>query len=312
MSASDAFPFETKDLKKTYDGKTFALKGINLQMKAGEILGLLGPNGAGKTTLISILTTIEVPTSGKAFIFGEDVALSLQSAKSKIGIVPQELVSHGFFTIEEVLIFHSGYYGIKNNKEHIHYLLHRLGLWPHREKKVRELSGGMKRRFLIAKALVHKPKLLLLDEPTAGVDIELRNSLWEFVEELNKKEGMSILLTTHYLEEAEKLCDRVGIIHQGELKAIGQTKTLIKDLTQREVLIYVREPVTIQNHYLKKQAENLLTFQIPSSMGLGQLMSELNFDLGKITDVKIREGRLEDAFLSVLGNGSGDKNAART
>lgn len=299
-------PFEVKNLKKTYGSQahpTHALKGVSLQMNKGEVFGLLGPNGAGKTTLISILTALEEPTEGSAYIFGEDVTRGLQSTKSYVGIVPQELVSHGFFNINEVLNLHSGYYGISNNREYINYLLDKLGLAPHQNKKVRELSGGMKRRFLIAKALVHKPKLLLLDEPTAGVDIELRNSLWDFVEELNKG-GTSVLLTTHYLEEAEKLCDRVGIIHQGELKAVGKTSSLIKDLTQREVLIYLKEPTKIESPYLKSQIknqeENLLVFQIPSKMELGELLAKLKLDLTKVIDVKIREGRLEDAFLNVL------------
>lgn len=302
-------PFEVKNLKKTYGTKsnpTHALKGVTFQMNEGEVFGLLGPNGAGKTTLISILMGLEVATEGQAFIFGEDVSRGLQSTKSQVGIVPQELVNHGFFSINEVLQFHSGYYGISKNQEYIDYLLGKLGLLPHRNKKVRELSGGMKRRFLIAKALVHKPKLLMLDEPTAGVDIELRNSLWEFVEELNKN-GTSILLTTHYLEEAENLCDRVGIIHQGELKAVGNTGNLIKDLTQREVLIYMSEPMVVESPYLKNQSENLSVFQIPSNMELGQLLAKLKLDLNKIVDVKIREGRLEDAFLSVLGDGKNGK-----
>lgn len=305
-------PFEVKNLKKTYGSHTHpthALKGISLQMNQGEVFGLLGPNGAGKTTLISILMGLEQPTEGEAFIFGEDVTKGLQSTKSKVGIVPQELVSHGFFNINEVLNIHSGYYGIKNNQEYIDYLMDRMGLMPHRNKKVRELSGGMKRRFLIAKALVHKPKLLMLDEPTAGVDIELRNSLWDFVEDLNKN-GTSVLLTTHYLEEAEKLCDRVGIIHQGELKAVGKTASLIKDLTQREVLIYLNEPAVIESPFLKKQTDNLSVFQIPSNMELGELLAKLKLDLKTVTDVKIREGRLEDAFLNVLSdkNGNGVKN----
>jgi ABC-2 type transport system ATP-binding protein len=296
------YPFEVKNLKKTYGSAahpTYALKGISLQMNEGEVFGLLGPNGAGKTTLISILTALETPTEGEAFIFGEDVTKGLQSTKSYVGIVPQELVSHGFFNINEVLNTHSGYYGISNNQEYINYLLDKLGLMLHKNKKVRELSGGMKRRFMIAKALVHKPKLLLLDEPTAGVDIELRNSLWGFVEELNKN-GTSVLLTTHYLEEAEMLCDRVGIIHQGELKAVGKTSTLIKDLTQREILIYLKEPTPIECSYLKSQTGNLSVFQIPSKMELGELLARLNLDLTKVIDIKIREGNLEDAFLNVL------------
>lgn len=298
-------PFEVKNLKKSYSSRThltWALKGVTLSMQEGEIFGLLGPNGAGKTTLISILTAMERATEGEAYIFGEDVRKELQSTKSLIGVVPQELINHGFFSIYEVLKFHSGYYGIKKNEEHIKYLLDRLGLGPHQNKKVRELSGGMKRRFLIAKALVHKPKLLILDEPTAGVDIELRNNLWSFVKELNAS-GMSVLLTTHYLEEAEMLCPRVGIIHQGELKAVGNTHALIKDLTQREVLIHLNSDVVCDNKYFLKKEGNVLRFQIPSNMELGNLMAELKIDLNKITDIKIREGKLEDAFLNVLEGG---------
>lgn len=307
MKESTHHPFQVKNLKKTYGSKnpTHALKGLSFEMNEGEVFGLLGPNGAGKTTLISILMGLEDPTEGEAYIFGEDVTKGMQSTKSNVGIVPQELVSHGFFSINEVLGYHSGYYGIKNNQPYIDYLLNKLGLEPHKHKKVRELSGGMKRRFLIAKALVHKPKLLMLDEPTAGVDIELRNSLWDFVEELNKG-GTSVLLTTHYLEEAEKLCDRVGIIHQGELKAVGKTSSLIKDLTQREVLIYLKEPLMVESKYLKNQTDNLIVFQVPSHMELGELLAQLKLDLTKVIDVKIREGRLEDAFLNVLHNKSGN------
>lgn len=301
-----AYPFEVRNLEKIYGSKktTHALKGVSLQMREGEVLGLLGPNGAGKTTLISILIGLEEATKGEAFIFGEDVSKGMQSTKSKVGIVPQELINHGYFDINEVLQFHSGYFGIKNNQEYIDYLLTKLGLMPHKHKKVRELSGGMKRRFLIAKALVHKPKLLMLDEPTAGVDIELRNSLWEFVKELNQS-GTSILLTTHYLEEAENLCDRVGIIHKGELKTVGPTKDLVKSLTQREVHILTKDNIQVQSSYLKKQTRegecSLLIFEIPSHMEVGELMSTLKLDLSKVIDLKIREGRLEDAFLNILG-----------
>ena len=183
-------PLEVKDLKKTYrnakGGPVEAVKGVSFTIAPGEIFGLLGPNGAGKTTAISMITTLEEPTSGDVLVYGNSVLTNSKETKKQIGVVPQEIVTQGFFNLVEILTFHSGYYGIWNNKARIEYLLKRLGLWEHRHKLVKQLSGGMKRRLMIAKALVHKPKLLLLDEPTAGVDIELRTSLWEFVRELQK------------------------------------------------------------------------------------------------------------------------------
>jgi len=296
-------PILLEQLKKKYDN-TEALRGVNLSMNQGEVFGLLGPNGAGKTTIISILTTLEKPTSGVATVFGIDVTKSLRDAKMLIGCVPQEIVSHGFFSVEEVLQFHSGYYGLRNNKEQIDYLLEKLSLKDHKHKSVRQLSGGMKRRLLIAKALVHKPKLLLLDEPTAGVDVELRTSLWNFVRELNKT-GVSVLLTTHYLEEAEELCDRVAIIHKGEILQVGETKGLVRKLTQRQVEITLNQaPATLQNQYLKKQQGSELIFQIPYQVTLGDLLTELNLPMSSIRDLKIKEGRLEEAFINIVQKGA--------
>ena len=183
----------------------------------------------------------------KLWIFDKKVSASDRSVKVLLGSVPQEIVSHGFFSVAEVLRFHSGYYGLSHNEPRIEFLLDRLGLQAHRDKRVRQLSGGMKRRLLIAKALVHKPRLLLLDEPTAGVDVELRNSLWEFVRELNR-DGVSILLTTHYLEEAESLCHRVGIIHRGELLRVGETKGLVRQLTTREITFCLDTPMPLLTH----------------------------------------------------------------
>ena len=212
-------PLKVVNLKKSY-GSVHAVNGVSFELNEGEIFGLLGPNGAGKTSIISTIVTLEKPTSGTVEVFGRDVRKDPRFTSTQTGLVPQELINHGYFTLEEILHFHSGYYGIAKNQERIDYLLNKLSLYEHRNKRVRQLSGGMKRRLLIAKALVHSPKLLLLDEPTAGVDIELRETLWSFVREL-QKEGMSILLTTHYLEEAEELCDRVAIIDRGEVKRVG-------------------------------------------------------------------------------------------
>ena len=236
-------------------------------------------------------------------MFGHDLADEPRLAKQMVGFVPQELVNHGFFSIEEIMNFHSGYYGIGKNKERIDYLLHRLSLYEHKDKRVKQLSGGMKRRLSIAKSLVHSPKLLLLDEPTAGVDIELRASLWEFVEDL-KKDGVTILLTTHYLEEAESLCDRVGFLQQGQLVKVGQTKALIQDLTSREVIIKVgKMKHNISHPLLVNQTSDELVFKIPSEMNLGTLLSEAKIEMAQLEDVRIQEGSLEDAFRTVMAEG---------
>lgn len=292
-------PIEIKNLIKTY-GKLRAVNDVSFTMNPGEILGLLGPNGAGKTSIISTMVTLEKPTSGTVSIFGYNVETHPREVKSLTGFVPQELMHHGYFDVIEILQFHSGYFGRLKNDEHIHYLLKRLGLWEHRNKKVKQLSGGMKRRLLIAKALVHEPSLLLLDEPTAGVDIELRESLWEFVLELKAK-GLAILLTTHYLEEAEQLCDRVGILQKGQLKLLGPTQALIKDLTQREIVMsFKNQAPQIQSEFLKGQKPDELSFEVPAKMSLGDLISNLKINIENLKDVQIREGNLEDAIKKVL------------
>lgn len=297
------FPLEVKNLVKEFKN-TLAVNNVSFHIKEGEIFGLLGPNGAGKTTIISSIVTTETPTSGEIRVFGYDVFKEPREAKIRLGLVPQELVNHGFFNIEEILKFHSGYYGRLNNKERIDYLIHRLGLWEHRKKKVKQLSGGMKRRLLIAKALVHEPKLILLDEPTAGVDIELRSSLWDFVVELKKHEKVSILLTTHYLEEAEELCDRVGILQRGSLIRIGPTSELIQALTQRHVSLHLSQPAKKLEHpFLRFQSDHKMEFQIPYETNLGNLLGELKIDLNNIFDIRIQEGNLEDAFVEVLKRG---------
>lgn len=229
---SQATPLDVQSVRKVYRSKqgeseVTAVHEVSFCIQPGEVFGLLGPNGAGKTTTIFMITGLEKITSGHVRIFGFDNQNDPLEAKKRVGVVPQEIVSQGFFNLFEILQFHSGYYGIAKNDERISYLLNRLGLWPHRNKLMKQLSGGMKRRMMIAKALVHSPKLLILDEPTAGVDIELRNSLWDFVREL-QKEGVAILLTTHYLQEAEALCDRVGIIHQGRMVLQCSTKELME------------------------------------------------------------------------------------
>jgi ABC-2 type transport system ATP-binding protein len=292
-------PLQLDHLAKSY-GPVHAVKDVSLEVQEREIFGLLGPNGAGKTSIISVLVTLERPTGGAALVFGEDVVIHPERTKAKIGFVPQELINHGYFNVLEIMDYHAGFYGVYRPLTHIQYLLERLQLWEHRFKKVKQLSGGMRRRLAIAKALVHSPKLLLLDEPTAGVDIELRTILWNFVRELREK-GLTILLTTHYLEEAEKLCDRVAIIHHGEILRVGPTQRLIEELTFRKITIKLNNTLSsIQHPWLLQQEKQSLIFRVPARHGLGDLLTELKIDVRFIADVVIEEGRLEDAFRSIV------------
>lgn len=291
-------PLYIKDLRVKY-GEFEAVKNLNLELHKGEIYGLLGPNGAGKTSTIACLVSLETPFSGELKVFGHDVVSKTLEAKKLIGYVPQEVINHGFFDVREIMDFHSGYYGKTNNGEYIYYILNRLGLFEHKNKKVKQLSGGMKRRLMIAKALVHKPKLVLLDEPTAGVDIELRSSLWDFVKEL-KAEGVTILLTTHYLEEAEALCDRIGVLHHGELLRSGVTQDLIKDLTQRFLHIEFNEAVQIKHEYLLSAQDLTYVFKMPSQAKVGDILKDLGDKISAVEDIHLIEGNLEDAFKIIV------------
>ncbi|MEI7973076.1 MAG: ABC transporter ATP-binding protein [Bdellovibrio sp.] len=306
MSVSPLF---VDRVSKTYRMKTNglvqAVKKVSFDLKAGEIFGLLGPNGAGKTSIINMITSLEPLSEGDIRVFGESVRERPQEVKKLLGVVHQELITHGFFNLEEILSFHSGYYGRWRNQERINYVLKSLGLDPHRKKMVKQLSGGMKRRLMIAKALLHEPKLLLLDEPTAGVDVELRNSLWEFVREL-KAQGMTILLTTHYLQEAEALCDRVGILNLGEMKHLGPTAEVIRSLTKKRVQLILKSPAPaslLQSRYFVKQLDSLrFEFALPSDKAVGEFLSEVRVDFSLIQDIKTRDGSLEEAFLNVVSS----------
>ncbi|MCX7978176.1 MAG: ABC transporter ATP-binding protein [Bdellovibrionaceae bacterium] len=290
---------EIANLVKAY-GSVVAVRSVSFSVAVGEIYGLLGPNGAGKTTLISTVTTLEKPDAGSVRVFGWDVEKNPREAKRLFGIVHQEIINSGFFTVQEILEFQSGFYGLRRNHDRIKFLLERLDLGRHAQKKVKQLSGGMKRRLMIAKALVHSPRLLLLDEPTAGVDIELRSSLWEFVREL-RAEGTAVLLTTHYLEEAEKLCDRVGILHQGRLECEGKTREVVQRFTSREIDLYLRSPMTLVSPYvLSCEGHNFYRFMVPHGMALGDFLASLRLKTEDIADLQIREGSLEEAFRQVL------------
>lgn len=230
-SISKVFSSKPSALKRLFQQNTtatefHALKDISLRVEHGEFFGLLGPNGAGKTTIISILAGITRATSGTAKVCGYDVTTDFRQARRSLGVVPQEIVYDPFFTVRETLRLQSGYFGLGNNDDWIDEILHNLGLSDKAENNMRSLSGGMKRRVLVAQALVHRPPVIILDEPTAGVDVELRRNLWEFVARLNKA-GHTILLTTHYLEEAEALCGRIAMLKEGEIIALDATQNLV-------------------------------------------------------------------------------------
>lgn len=292
-------PLLVQGLTKWYR-KLVAVEDVSFEIKPGEVFGLLGPNGAGKTTIISCIVTLQGFKEGTISVFGRDVAKDPQGAKAHLGFVPQELIHHGFFSAEEILKFHATYYGIKVEKSYLQYLLEKLHLWHHRFKTVNQLSGGMKRRLLIVKALLHKPKLLLLDEPTAGVDIELRASLWEFIQEL-KKENMSILLTTHYLEEAERLCDRVGILDHGRLRSVDTTANMLEKHSSKKISLTLCHPIKKVSHpLLISQSDHHLDFKTPNEMPLSTLFNEAHLELGAIQDINIKVGTLEDVMANVL------------
>lgn len=292
-------PLKITHLEKKY-GKLVAVDNVDFEIKPGEVFGLLGPNGAGKTTIISSIVTLQAPTKGNIEVFGIDIQKKPDVAKAFIGFVPQELIHHGFFSVEEILKFHANYYGIKVNKDYLQYLLEKLHLWHHRKKIVNQLSGGMKRRLLIVKALIHQPKILLLDEPTAGVDIELRASLWDFIQEL-KENKMSILLTTHYLEEAERLCDRIGILNHGQLQRVDSTEKLLKEHSSKKITLILSQPVnTISHPNLMRQNDHYLDFKIPNEMPLNHLFKEAKIPLENIQDINIKVGTLEDVMHNIL------------
>lgn len=237
-----------RELHKVYRAKKtgsekYALKGINLTVPAGSFFGLLGPNGAGKSTLINILAGLTVKTSGTAAICGYDIDTQTRAAKSSIGVVPQELILDPFFSVREALEFQAGYYGVPEKERHTQEIIDALGLADKADVGARSLSGGMRRRLLIGKALVHRPKVLILDEPTAGVDVELRHQLWEYVQKLNKA-GTTVLLTTHYLEEAEELCDHIAIINHGDIIANDKKSNLLRLLDRKQLVIQTNEPLT--------------------------------------------------------------------
>lgn len=294
---------EIENVSKTYKSGTKALNGVSFTIKDGEFFGLLGPNGAGKSSLINIMAGPTKITSGTIKIYGVDISTDTEAAKMMLGVVPQEISFDSFFTVNETLILQSGYYGVRNNQKHIDNILERLNLSDKKNARTRTLSGGMKRRLLIAKALVHKPKVLILDEPTAGVDVELRHTLWDYVTHLNS-EGLTILLTTHYLEEAENLCERVAIINEGQLTALDQTKKLIKSLGDtRHITLVTEEDISElpqSLHQFDPKQINPNEFKLSfSGKSINQLISAIHTSGISIKDIDLESEKLEDVFIEL-------------
>lgn len=295
-------PLSVQGLSKSY-GKLQAVREASFEVRPGEVFGLLGPNGAGKTSIISTIVTLESPSAGRVEVFGYDVSRFPKEAKSQVGWVPQEVINHGFFNVDEILDFHSGYFGTKLKKKDKDLLLERLDLLSHRKKKVKQLSGGMKRRLMIAKALCHSPKLLLLDEPTAGVDIDLRKSLWEFVQEL-RSQGVAILLTTHYLEEAEMLCDRVAFISHGRILKTGPTREIVQNLTEKTIRLLLDREIPSLDHPLVHHQKGLeILLKVPMSSNVFESLREAGVEPAFIKDIQVKEGDLEDAFRRIMREG---------
>lgn len=293
------------DLRKTYKGGFEALKGISLDVKEGEFFGLLGPNGAGKTTTIGIVTSLTTKTAGKVSVFGIDIDQDFPGAKRMIGVVPQEFNFSIFERVQDIVCQQAGYYGIGRQDALVRSekYLKKLGLWKKRNTTARELSGGMKRRLMIARGLVHEPRLLILDEPTAGVDVELRRGMWDFLEELNS-EGITIILTTHYLEEAERLCSRIAIISDGRIIENTDKRELLKKLDKETFVFDVKaDKLTIS------PLENVRFTQLDSTtlevtIRKGQLLNRVFEHLGNqgvvVESLRNKTNRLEEIFMEMV------------
>ncbi len=300
-----------KNLNKVYSKNSSksvqALKNLNLEVNEGEIFGLLGPNGAGKSTFINILAGTTLKTSGEVNIWGFDLDINPRQARASIGIVPQEVNIDPFFTPRNILEFQAGMYGIKKKDRITDTILKLVSLEQQAKSYTRALSGGMKRRLLVAKALVHKPPIIILDEPTAGIDVELRNNLWKSVKELNKQ-GVTIILSTHYLSEAEEMCDRIGILNKGDLVALDTTKNLLKRIQTKVVKFSVNKKVDIKNDTLKSinilsnEVNELVVSYEKSSIDISEIIKFINDQNIKLSDISTDDADLEDVFIRLTKN----------
>ncbi len=293
---------QIEQVVKRYGGFT-ALAGVSLQIEQGEFFGLLGPNGAGKTTLISILAGLNIATSGSTAVMGYDVVRGYREARRALGVVPQELVFDPFFTVREALTIQSGYFGLRNNEAWIEELLHCLDLTEKADTNMRQLSGGMKRRVLIGQALVHKPPVIVLDEPTAGVDVELRQSLWQFIRRLNQ-DGHTIVLTTHYLEEAEALCGRIAMLKRGEIVASDTTKNLLKSFSGCQIKLKLAPPglpAELQSLLMQGDGENC-RLALEGYDGVERVLAALRVAGVRVLEMEIAQPDLEEVFVKIMSH----------
>ncbi|MDD2610329.1 MAG: ABC transporter ATP-binding protein [Giesbergeria sp.] len=289
-------------VSKTYStaqGPFHALNNVSLDIQEGEFFGLLGPNGAGKTTMISILAGLARASSGRVLVQGSDVQTDYAAARRKLGIVPQELVFDPFFNVREALRFQSGYFGVKHNDAWIDELLESLGLTEKANANMRQLSGGMKRRVLVAQALVHKPPIIVLDEPTAGVDVELRQTLWHFIARLNK-EGNTVLLTTHYLDEAEALCGRIAMLKRGQVVALDDTSKLLQAVSGNVLVFKTDDALPTALAAQARITGRVVQMVAHDAQEIERHLAALREAGVQVQDVEIRRADLEDVFLSVM------------
>jgi ABC-2 type transport system ATP-binding protein len=297
-----------RNLNKTYASGLAALRDINLEIRRGEILALLGPNGAGKTTLINIICGIVNPSSGKVSVNGHDIIRDFRKARSMIGLVPQELATDTFEPVWATVSFSRGLYGRPANPGHIEAVLRSLSLWDKKDSKIMTLSGGMKRRVLIAKALAHEPQILFLDEPTAGVDVELRQDMWQIVRDL-RASGVTIILTTHYIEEAEEMADRIGIINHGELILVQEKRELMQQLGKKQLVLHLHDelhdiPAQLADFDLELAADGaelVYTYNTQGERtGITSLLGQLSSAGVKFSDVRTTQSSLEEIFVDLV------------
>ncbi|MDB9971196.1 ABC transporter ATP-binding protein [Alphaproteobacteria bacterium] len=301
------FAIEISGLKKIYNHKKpnafEALKGIDLNIPKKSIFGLLGPNGAGKSTLINIIAGLVLKTEGQVKVWGNDIDINERNAKLSIGVVPQELILDPFFTPRETLEYQSGYYGVPKNENCVEEILETVGLTDKADAYPRSLSGGMRRRLMIGKAMVHRPPILILDEPTAGVDVALRQSLWKEIRKLNDA-GVTIILTTHYLEEAEAMCDTLAIVNKGQVVAEGQTSSMLNKLDKKELIISLKnddaDKIKLDGIHLTVMNKSLIKISFkPSEINEGEIIEKIYNSGAKIKTINSKEPDLEDLFLEI-------------